>query len=116
MKLVEARDLARDHAERKRDRAALAEAVDAEPRQCRMRERNVEIAGLLERLAPPRGDRGDRLEHVVEIAFAERLVIGKWLALALLAAGGRLAELEVHIARTRGDNLLQEGHKVHELL
>ena len=49
--LGEDRDLARDDAERERDGAALAEAVDAEARQRRMRERDVEVARLLERLA-----------------------------------------------------------------
>ncbi len=60
---LEARHLARDHAERERDLAALAEGVDAEARQAGLLVRGVELARLVERGEARRVGGADRLEH-----------------------------------------------------
>ena len=80
MEVVEARDLARDHAERERDRAALPEAVHAEARQARLRVREVEIAALVEELTAARHRDGDRVEHRLELGVAERAEVGCWVS------------------------------------
>jgi len=59
----EVRDLARDDAERNRDRAALAEAVDAEAGETLRRIGTVELSRLEERLQPLRRLGADLLER-----------------------------------------------------
>ena len=76
VEVVEAWDLARDHAEGDRDRAALAEAVDAEARQLRTRVGDVEVAALVEGLAALGRADGDGVQGAFQVGVAEHGPVG----------------------------------------
>ena len=108
----EVRDLARDHAECERRRAALPESVDAEAWQGRIGVRDVEVARVLERVAAPRRDHRDGIEHRVEIQLRERRRRLHLLEVAVEPHDRRLAELEVDVAGATFDGGAEEGDEV----
>ena len=75
--LLEARDVARDDAERERDRAALAVDVDAEAGQPVGRVGDVEVAALVELAHPLGRDAGDRLERREQVLLVQRRALGE---------------------------------------
>ncbi len=111
--LVEVRDLARDHAERERDGAALPEAVDTEARQLGLRVGDVEVARLLEHLAPTRRDHGHGVQDGFEIRLGQRWMLDDLLEVAVHAHDGRLAELQVDIGGAHVDGAPQQRVEFH---
>ena len=111
--LREARHLVRDHAEGERDRAALAVAVDAEPRQALGRVGDVELAGLVEVRELRGGHVGDERERGLEVAVVERRMIREQAELAVAPEHRRLADLEVNIARTEFHGTAEYRIQVH---
>ena len=73
--LLEARDVAGDHAERERDVAALAVGVDAETGQALGGVRDVEVAALVEHLQPLGRDAGHRLEGAEQVLLVQRRTV-----------------------------------------
>ena len=110
--LREVRDLARDDAERERRRAALAEAVDAEPRQRGVREGDVEVAGLVEEVAPLRRDLRHLVEHVLEVGLGQRGRALHLLEVTVESEDRRLPELEVDVARAALDGAREEVDEI----
>jgi hypothetical protein len=111
--LLEARHLARDHAEGERDRPALAVAVDTEPRQALGRVGDVELAALVEVRELGRGHVGDDRERGLEVAVVERRVIRKQAEVAVAPEHGRLADFEVNIARAEFHGTAEYRIQVH---
>src|SRR5204863_3423976 len=105
---LEARDFLRDDAEGKRDRAALAEAVDAEPRQLRMRECHVELAGATELVQLRRQVLRQALDDPGEILRAEGRPAVEDAELTVAPHDGRLAELQVDVRPTELDDALEK--------
>ena len=111
--VVEARHVPRDDAERERDRAALAEDVDAEARKPVARVRDVELARVEERLELRRRDRGDALERRLEVVVRERRDPLDGAERAVATDDRRLADLEVDVARAELDGCPQGEIEVH---
>ena len=114
--LVEGRHVARDHAEGERDRAALAEAVDAEARQARRRVREVELAGRSN--AEPRGGSSARRRsrERPRAARLERRPSRRRRERAVVPEDRRLADLQVHVAGAGGDGVPSRRMEIHENL
>src|SRR5205814_10582402 len=111
--IPEDRDLARNHAESDRDGAAMAEAVDAEPRQPLRRIGAVELARFEERLQPLRRLRADLLERELEVALGQL-----WLALELAetpvaADDRRTLHLQVDVAGAKLDGAAEHEFEIH---
>ena len=106
-------DLVRDHAERERDRAALPESVHAEARKPRRGVREVEVAGLVEELPPPRHRDGDLVEHGLELGVAEGAEAGRRSELAVDAQDGRLPDLQVDVAGAGRDGMPKHVVEIH---
>ena len=111
--LLEARHLARDHAEGKRDRAALAKAVDAEARQALRRVGDVELAGLVEDGKLGRREVGDQCERRLEIAVEQGRMVREQAELAVPPHDGRLADFQMDVARAELDGARQYRIQVH---
>ena len=101
----------RDHAERERDRAALAEAVDAEAGQALGRVGDVEVAALVELAQPLRGDVRHGLERGSRL-LVERRPLGQRRDRAVRAASAA-GRLQVDVARAEFDRAPEEGIQVH---
>ena len=112
--LLEARHVLGDHAEGERDRAALAVAVDSEARELVRRVRDVELAGLVERLELCGRKVGDDRERGLEIGFAERDVVREQAELAVTPQHRRLADFEVEVARAMLHGARQDSVQVHD--
>ena len=101
--VAEDRDVARDQAEGEGDRSALAEAVDAEPRQAGRGVGQVELARLLERGGPGRVVRSNGREYALELRVAKGRPVVEREQRAVAAERRRPRDLEVHVAGTRFD-------------
>ena len=112
--LLEARHLARDHAERERDRAALAEGVDAEAGQALGGVRDVEVAALVEHLQPLGRDARHRLERAEQVLLVQRRTVLERPDRAVATQHRRLVELEVDVARAEFNGAPKEGIQVHK--
>ena len=110
---AEARNLARDHAHRERDLAALPEGVDAEPREARALVGEIELAGLLECREPRRGGSADFAQDCLELLGVERRPALEDLEMAVEADHRRLAGLEMDVARAAVDGVVQETVQLH---
>ena len=109
---LEARDLDRDDAERERDRAALAEAVDAEaPAVDGVRD--VEVAARVEVGAAGRIAPRDDVEHALEVRIRERRDAVEGEEVAVVAKDRRLADLQVDVAGVQADRAAEERVQVH---
>ena len=112
VQLAEARDLVRDHTERERDRASLAEPVDAKARKPLGRVGRVEVAALVEQQTTPRDGACDLVEDGFELRFPERWKLGRD-ELAVRAEEGRLTDLEVDVAGAGCDRAREDCIQVH---
>ncbi len=110
---LEVRHLARDDAERDRDRASLAEAVDAEPRQAGGRVGAVELSRLEERLQALGRLGADLLERELQVAF-EQLGLAIELGQSAVAAQHRRSlHLEVDVACAKLDGASEHEFEIH---
>jgi hypothetical protein len=105
---LEARDFFRDDAERERDRAALAEAVDAEAGLLRVGERHVQLARAPELVQLRREVLRQTLDDPGEILRTERGPPVQHAELAVAANDRGLAELEVDVRAAKLDDALQK--------
>src|SRR5712691_9016150 len=111
--LLEGRHVLRNDAERERDRAALAERVDAEAREILALVRDIEITGLLELADLERGRRANRLEHRLQGEIVERRFALHRGERAVAPKDRRLADLEMDVARAEFDGTPEQGIQVH---
>ena len=100
---AERRHLGGDDAACERDVAALAERIDAEPRQARKLVGGVELAGLVEDGDPPGGRGADLVQDLLELLARQRLESLELLELAVDPDDRGLADLQVHVARVETD-------------
>jgi hypothetical protein len=110
---LEARHVAGNDPERKRDVAALAKGVDPEPRQALRRVRDVEVAALVEGLQPLGRDEGHRLEGGEQVLLAQRRALLERRDHAVATQHRRLVQLQVDVARAELDGAPEEGIQVH---
>ena len=110
---LEVRDLARDDAEGDRDRAALAEAVDAEPRQAGRRVGAVELSRLEERLQPLRRLGADLLEGELEVALGQLGLAFEFAQVPVPAYDRRPLDLQVDIAGAKLDGAPEHEFEIH---
>ena len=80
-----------------------------------MREGDVEVTGVLERVAAPRRDLGNGVEHRLEVGFLERRSVHV-LQVTVMPDDRRLAELQVNVARAALDRRLEDRHEVEHVL
>jgi hypothetical protein len=113
VQLLEARHVLGDDAERERDRAALAEGVDAEARQPVGRVSDVEVAALVEGAEPLGRHSGDRLERAEQVGRPERRALREWRDRTVATQHRRLVQLQVDVARAELDGAPEEGIQVH---
>jgi hypothetical protein len=111
--VLEARHDLRDHAERERGRAALAEAVDAEAVQVRAHVGGVKLAGLAERLQLRGVRRGDRDQDRLEVLLGEGLIALERFERAVRTDDRRHLDLEMHVGRTGVDSVSEQRVEVH---
>ena len=97
--VLEARNVLWDDAERERDRAPLAKGIDAETRQIPTRVGAVELSGLVEGFAPRGRQLRDDGERGFEVCIGERRVVCERRELPVAAHDGKLAHLQVDVAR-----------------
>ena len=101
----------RDDPEGEADLVALAERVHAETRKPRDLVREVEVAGRVEGVDLV-GARDGR-EDVLHVPRRERLGLLHVAERAVAAQHGRPPGLQVDVARTELDGLLQKGVEIH---
>ena len=111
--LLERRDVLRDDAKRKRDRAPLPERVDAEAREVLVLVRDVEVARVVEAVALVRRDLGDLVEDERELLLAEHRQVVHRAERAVAAKDRRLADLQMDVACAELDGALEGGVQVH---
>ena len=111
--LVEAWNLARNHAERERDGAALPERIDAEAGQPFDRVGDVEVTGLVERAEALGREARDRLERGEQVGLAQRGRAVDRADAAVAPEHGRLLQLQVDVARAELDGVPKEDVQVH---
>ena len=112
--LLETRDVARDDAERERDRAALPIDVDAEARQPVGGVRNVEVSGLVELLETLRYDARNRLDSGEQVLLIQRRAVVERRDGAVATQHRGLVQLQVDIARAEVNGAPEEGIQVHK--
>ena len=110
---AEVRDLGRDDAEGKGDVAALAEGVDAEPRQVGQLVGGVHLARLLEEADAAGRAGADGVQDVLERFRGEETVTVEGREVAVDANDRRLTELEMDVARAEIDGLGEDVVEAH---
>ena len=112
---LEGRDGLRNDAERERDRAALAEAVDAEARQIAGLVGDVELAVGAEGLEALRHGFRHAPQDGFELGDGQRGRAFQDVERAVTAQDGRAADLEVHVARAQFDRAGKKEVEIHPL-
>ena len=108
----ETRHPPRDHAERERGGAALAERVDAEAGEVGAGVGDVELPGLLEGLVALRRDGGQRAQAAVEVLLGQLGPVERGDG-AVEADQRRPAELEVDVGGPGVDRGSKQGVEIH---
>ena len=106
---VEAGHVARNHADRQRDLASLAESIDAESRQTSPLVRGVELAGLAEGSEPLRIGGADPIDELLELRRVDRRPSFERAQVPVAADDRRLADLQMQVARVCAGDLRQKG-------
>src|SRR5436190_1352107 len=106
----------RDGTEGERDRPALPEAVDAEPRQVGGGVREVEVARRVEGRPPGGILRGHGRQHALELLLVERRPPFERREGALAAEDRRLADLQMDVACTALDGAQKDRVEIHPSL
>ena len=110
--LARSRDLLRDHPECERDRAALAEAVDAEAGQVAALVRDVEVAELAE-VARQLGSRAVTRRSTESRSSSLRFADVERRQSPVMAQDRRPPDLQVDVGGAGVDGALEEGVEIH---